>query len=400
MKDHANAGKSTIAIHAGQYIEKCFGAVAPPIYQTSTFAFKSTEEGRARFAGEEDGYIYTRMGNPTIKMLEDNVAAMEGGFGGLATASGMAAVNTIYFGLLGAGDHMISTRAVYGPSRSVMVNEYSRFGVESSHVDTSDLEAIKAAIKPNTKLLYIETPANPTIQITDIAACAEIAHQHNMVLAVDNTFCSPHLQNPLALGADIVFHSTTKFLNGHSDCVGGIIITKTEELFKRLQKVLWGLGGTMDPHQAWMILRGTKTLGMRVEQGMANAKVLAKFLEDHPKIEWVRYPGLESHPQYDLAQKQMLGPGALISFGVKGGIEAGRTLLDNMETYHPGSVSGRHRIPDSASRQHDPCLRAQSRPGRSRYHRWSDSSFRWLRKCGRPPGGTDPGSGFDLRLTL
>ena len=331
MKDHANAGKDTIEIHAGQSIEKCFGALAPPIYQTSTFAFKNTEEGRARFAGEVDGYIYTRMGNPTIKMLEDNVTAMEGGFGGLATASGMAAVNTVYFALLSSGDHMISSEAVYGPSRSVMVNEYSRFGITSSYVDTSDLDAIRAAILPNTRLLYVETPANPTIKITDIAGCAAIAREHNLVLVVDNTFCSPHLQNPLAHGADIVLHSTTKFLNGHSDCVGGIVIAKTEEMFKRLQKVLWGLGGTMDPHQAWMVLRGTKTLGMRVERAQANAMILAKFLEQHPQIEWIRYPGLESHPQYHLGRSQMSGPGALISFGVKGGIEAGRTVLDNLE---------------------------------------------------------------------
>ena len=242
MKDYTNAGKDTIEIHAGQSIEKCFGALAPPIYQTSTFAFKNTEEGRARFAGEVDGYIYTRMGNPTIKMLEDNVAAMEGGFGGLATASGMAAVNTVYFALLSAGDHMISSEAVYGPSRSVMANEYSRFGVTSTYLNTSDLDAIRAAILPNTRLLYVETPANPTINITDIAGCAAIAREHNLVLVVDNTFCSPHLQNPLALGADIVLHSTTKFLNGHSDCVGGIVIAKTEDVFKRLQKVLWGLG--------------------------------------------------------------------------------------------------------------------------------------------------------------
>ncbi len=331
MKDAAKFGKNTKSIHAGQEPDPVYGALAPAIYQTSTFVFSSAEEGGRRFEGKEDGYIYTRLSNPTTKMLEDNVAALEGGFGGMATASGMAAVNTVYFTLLGAGDHMVSTDAVYGPSRNVMESEYSRFGVESTYVDTSDIEAVKAAFRPNTKLLYIETPANPTIKLTDIAACAEIAHEHGALLVVDNTFSSPHLQRPIEFGADIVLHSTTKFLNGHSDVVGGIVIAKTEELFKRLRKVLINMGGTMDPHQSWLVLRGIKTLGMRVERAQENAMKVAKFLESHPKVEWVRYPGLESHPQYELAKKQMDGPGSLISFEVKGGVEAGARMLDNVE---------------------------------------------------------------------
>lgn len=323
-------GFNTRMVHGGHY-EDCFGSATVPIYQTSTFAFKSARQGADFFAGKEKGYIYTRIGNPTLHALEENMASLENGFGAIATGSGMGAVSTIYMALLGQGAHMISTASVYGPSRVIMEKHFSRFGVDYTYVDTSDTGRIEKAIRENTRLLYLETPANPTIVLSDIQACAELAHKHNILVVVDNTFSSPYLQNPLDLGADIVFHSVTKFVNGHADIVGGIIISKTEELFHRLRHVMVNLGFNMDPHQAYMVLRGIKTLSLRVEKAQQNAMLIAGWLEKHPKIEWVKYPGLASHPQYGLAKKQMKGPGAMISFEVNGGFKAGETMINSLQ---------------------------------------------------------------------
>jgi methionine-gamma-lyase len=317
-----------MVIHAGQHPDPLFGGVSIPIYQSSTFAFKSAEHGAALFQGTEDGYIYTRIGNPTNKALEDCVASLENGWGAMATASGMAAISTAYLAFLGRDSHLISTDAVYGPSRTVVEKEFSRFGVQSDFIDTSDIEQIKKCLRPNTKVLFIETPANPTMTLTDIRACAALAREHGLILIVDNTFSSPILQNPLDLGADIVIHSLTKFLNGHSDVVGGIIVAKDENLFRRLRKVLTLMGGTIDPHQAWLVLRGVKTLALRVEKSQENAVRLAPFLESHPKVKWVNYPGLKSHPQHELAARQMKGFGSMLCFGLKGGFEAGRKMIN------------------------------------------------------------------------
>jgi methionine-gamma-lyase len=319
---------STDVIHAGQHPDPLYGGVSVPIYQSSTFAFKNAEEGAARFAGEESGYIYTRLGNPTTAALEECVATLENGFGGLATASGMAAVTTVYSTVLEKDAHMVGTAAVYGPSRTVIEKEFSRFGVTADFVDTSDLGAVRAKLTPRTKLLYVETPANPTLRVTDIRACASLARERKIVLAVDNTFSSPILQNPLDLGADIVIHSLTKFINGHSDVVGGMIVTREEPLFKRLRNVLRLMGGTMDPHQAWLVLRGVKTLAMRVERAQENAARLALFLQSHPKVRWVNYPGLERHPQHELAKSQMKGFGTMLCFGLQGGFDAGRKMIN------------------------------------------------------------------------
>ena len=322
-------GFDTKLIHAGEF-EDQFGSAAMPIYQTSTFRFKNAQHGADCFSGASDGYIYTRIGNPTIRGLEQNIAQLENGFDGIATSSGMSAVTTIYMALLGAGSHIVSTAAVYGPARGVLEQDFSRFGVEASFVNSSNLDEITAAIKPNTKVLYIETPANPTMELTDIAACAAIAKKHNLLLVVDNTFCTPYLQKPLDLGADIVFHSVTKFINGHADIVGGIVIAKEEEVYKKLRHAMVYMGCNMDPHQAYLVLRGVKTLSIRVERNQENAMKVAQFLENHPKISWIKYPGLESFPQYELAKRQMSGPGSMISFGVKGGLEAGKKLMDNV----------------------------------------------------------------------
>ncbi len=325
----SHEGMSTIAAHAGG-MDAVTGSVVTPIYQTSTFAFENSLQGANRFAGKESGYIYTRMGNPTVRALEDTVSAMEGGWGGLATASGMAAVATVFVAFLDKNSHIVGTDSVYGPSRSIIERDFSKFGVEFSFVDTSNLDEIRKAMRPNTKILYIETPANPTMKLADIAACAEIAHQHKAVLIVDNTFMSPYLQRPFEMGADVIVHSMTKFLNGHADVVAGMIVAKTQDLYKQIYKTLIYWGGTMDPHQAYLVLRGIKTLPLRVEKAQENAKKLAEYLEKHPKVESIKYPGLASFTQSELVKKQMKGTGSLICFEVKGGIEAGRRLIDSV----------------------------------------------------------------------
>ncbi len=326
-EDLSRLGLDSLTVHAGESLDPTFGAVAPPLFQTSTFAFASPEQGAARFKGEEEGYIYTRIGNPTIDRLEEKVTALEGGAGALACSSGMGAIATLFFSLLSAGDHVVATSSLYGPSRTLLEKHFSRFGVRSTWVDTGDLDQVRQAIRPDTRLLYVETPANPTIRLTDIAACAEICRGENILLAVDNTFASPILQKPLDLGADISLHSVTKFINGHTDVVGGILVFKERETMDRVVKPWQMLGATMDPHQAWLVLRGAKTLKMRVEKAQANAMEVARMLEAHPEVEWVRYPGLESHPQHELARRQMKGPGALISFALKGGLEEGKQVL-------------------------------------------------------------------------
>ncbi|MDR4987339.1 MAG: PLP-dependent aspartate aminotransferase family protein [Bacteroidales bacterium] len=322
-------GFNSKLIHAGMFDDQ-FGSATVPIYQTSTFKFKNADHGAACFAGESDGYIYTRINNPTIDALEKLVSSLENGYRGIACSSGMGAVNTIYNALLKQGDHMVSTAAVYGPSRVVMEKHYSRFGIESSYVDTGNLEEIRKAIKPNTRMLYIETPANPTMDITDLEGVVEIAREHGLITVSDNTFCSPYLQKPLDYGFDIVFHSITKFLNGHADIVGGIIVCREKKIHDIIRPVMVTMGCNMDPHQAYMVIRGLKTLALRMERSQENAMQIARFLEEHTKVAWVRYPGLPSHPQYELARKQMSGPGGMISFELKGGIRAGKVLMDNV----------------------------------------------------------------------
>jgi len=328
--DTQKSGFNSKLIHAGGHKDE-LGSAVTPIYQTSTFQFKSADHGAACFSGEDDGYIYTRIGNPTILDLENTMAALENGYKGIATSSGMGAVTTVYMSFLGAGAHMIGHNSLYGPVRVVMETLFSKFGVEYSFVDTTDIENVKKEIRPNTKLIYLETPANPTIGISDLKAISDLAHEHGIPVCVDNTFCSPYLQKPLDLGCDIVLHSMTKFINGHADIVAGMIIAKDEEDYKLISGVKNNMGCNMDPHQAYMTRRGLKTLGIRIDRAQENAIEVAKFLESHPKVEWVLYPGLKSHPQYELGKKQMNGSGAMISFGLKGGSDAGKKLMDTVE---------------------------------------------------------------------
>jgi len=323
-------GVHTRLVHAGFHGDPS-GAVTVPIYQTSTFAFRNAEHGAALFGGADDGYIYTRLGNPTIRTLEDNIAALENGHAAVATSSGMGAVSVLYMALLGQGAHMVSTASVYGPSRGLVEKHLSRFGVSADFVDSSDIANVRRAMRPETRLVYVESPSNPAMQVTDIRAAAALAHEHGALLAVDNTFASPYLQKPLDLGADIVLHSVTKFINGHADVVGGVLVSKTAELDHRLRPLMIALGCNMDPHQAFLVIRGVKTLGLRIERAQQGALQIARWLEARPEVAWVRYVGLPSHPQHELAKRQMSGFGAMISFELKGGLEAGRALMDHVK---------------------------------------------------------------------
>jgi methionine-gamma-lyase len=317
-------------VHGGGFHDS-LGSVTVPIYQTSTFAFKDADEGAACFSGESDGFIYTRINNPTIGALEKQIAELELGFGGIATSSGMAAVNTIYMTVLSQGDHVVMSASVYGPSRSLLEQHYSKFGIEVSCVETSDLNQIVQAIRPNTKMLFIETPSNPTMFITDLAECCKLAHAKGIPVVVDNTFSSPYIQRPIEYGVDIVFQSMTKLINGHADVVAGIIVAKEAEIYQKLRSMMIVTGCNMDPHQAYLVMRGLKTLSVRLDRAQANAMKIARFLENHPMISWVRYPGLESHPQHELARKQMNGFGSMISFELIGGLENGKRLMNNMK---------------------------------------------------------------------
>jgi len=319
---------ATRPIHAGPTSDPATGAVSVPIYQASTFAFHDAAEGAARFAGADAGYKYTRLGNPTVRALETAVNELEGGYDALATATGMAAISTTLLALLRAGDHVVGTDAVYGPTRLLVERHLSKFGVVSSWVPTEDLAAVRAACRPETRILFVETPANPTMKLTDLAGCARIADEIGAWFVVDNTFCSPLLQQPLRHGAHVVVHSMTKYINGHSDVVAGMIVSGHARIHEALRASLHTLGGTMDPHQAWLVLRGMRTLHLRVRAAQDNAGRLAVWLKSHPRVSWVSYPGLPDHPQRALVEKQMKGPGAMISFGVRGGLDAARRTID------------------------------------------------------------------------
>ncbi len=330
MKNISEYSFDTRCVHAGTK-EDDKGSVVTPIYQTSTFRFRDADHGARLFKGEEQGYIYTRMQNPTVEACEEAVAALEGGAKALGCGSGMAAINTLFMALLKAGDHVVCSESVYGPTTTILETVFSKFGVGVTFVDTSDTQAVAAAVKPNTRLVFVETPANPTLIMSDLEAIAEIAHKNGAKFAVDNTFMSPVLQNPFRFGADYIVHSMTKFLNGHADVVAGMVVVKNIEDYPAMKKVLNQIGGVIDPFNSFLVHRGIKTLNLRMERHCRNAQKVAEYLEAHPKVEWVRFPGLKSHPQYELGKKQMAGPGGMISFELKGGLEAGKVLMNNIE---------------------------------------------------------------------
>ena len=324
-------GFNTKAIHAGQKPCPVTGAHVTPIYQTSTFVFKDVEQGARRFAGQEPGYIYTRLGNPTITELEEKIAALEGGEAALATASGMAAISTALVSLLKQGDHVVTGDTLYGCTHGFINELLPRYGVEVTAVDTSDLNNIEKAMKPNTKVVYVETPANPTMKMVDLKGAADVAHRHGALLIVDNTFMSPYLQRPIEHGADVVVHSATKYIGGHGDVIAGLIISSKELIDIMRIPYLKDFGGVLSPFDAWLLLRGLKTLGIRMERHCINAQRVAEYLEKHPSIEKVYYPGLPSHPQHELAKKQMDGFGGMMSFELKGGLEAGKILMNSVK---------------------------------------------------------------------
>jgi cystathionine beta-lyase/cystathionine gamma-synthase len=320
VKLPANARFSTICVHAGQEPDPSTGAIITPIYQTSTYVQDAL--------GQHKGYEYARTQNPTRAALEANLAAIEGGKAGFAFASGMAAEGAVMT-LLQSGDHVVVTDNTYGGTYRLFERVLRKYQLDFSYVDTSNLDEIRAAIRPSTKMLFLETPTNPVLRITDLAAACDIAHQRNVFVVVDNTFASPCVQRPLEFGADLVVHSTTKFLNGHSDSVGGIVIAVRDDHIEWLRFVQNAEGAILGPMDAWLVLRGTKTLPLRMDRHNASAHALAEFLATHPKVSRVYYPGLPDHPQHALARRQMRGFGGLIAFEL-GSLERARTLLNHV----------------------------------------------------------------------
>ncbi|MEY4616557.1 MAG: hypothetical protein RJB66_1517 [Pseudomonadota bacterium] len=319
-----NLGFATRAIHAGQTPDPSTGAIMTPVYLTSTYVQASP--------GVHKGYEYSRTGNPTRKAYEDCLASLEEGTHGFAFASGCAATTTVLH-LLKQGDHVIAGDDMYGGTFRLFDKVLRHNGLGFTYLDLTNAENLKEAIRPETKMVWIETPTNPTLKLVDIQRICEIAHAKNIMVAVDNTFMSPYFQRPLTLGADIVVHSTTKYVGGHSDMVGGAVVTNKKEIAERIAFLSNSMGSIQGPFDAFLSLRSLKTLPIRMKAHEKNAIEVAKFLESHPKIQWVRYPGLPSHPQHALAKKQMSGFGGMITFALKGGIEQSRTLLENVKIF-------------------------------------------------------------------
>ncbi len=334
-------GFATLCIHGKKHLDKHEGekpirAVSTPIFQSSTFAFENAEHGAAVFRGEDNSYVYTRLGNPTQAALETEMAYLEKGEAALALASGMAAATTAVLTCCQAGDHIVSGDTLYGGTHQLFTQTLPRLGINVTEVPAYDPANFAKAITKKTKLVYLETPANPTLVLTDIAAVAKIARAKGIPVLVDNTFCTPYLQNPLELGADIVLHSATKYIGGHGDTVAGILVGSADWMMQARMETLRDVGGCISPFNAWLLLRGLKTLPVRMDRHMTNAMEVAQFLSYHPKVDKVIYPGLKTHPQHDLAARQQRGFGGMISFMVSGGNkisgrEAGRIVMDTVE---------------------------------------------------------------------
>ncbi len=307
-------GFSTRAIHSGGKDEDT-GAIVTPIYHTAPFKFRNTAHARGIMEGREKGYVYSRGLNPTTEVLEEKMADLEGGESALAQTTGMAAISTAVFSAVRAGDHIIADEVIYGNTYDLFV-DLQKFGIDVTFIDTSDIHNVEAAFRPSTKLVFFETPANPTLKLTDIKAVCDIAHERKACVIVDNTFMTPYFQQPLGLGADVVVHSATKYLNGHGDTLGGIIVG-TSDFIRSARHTAKNMGGSIAPFSAWLIIRGIKTLGIRMDRHDSNAGDVAHFLSKHNNIDRVMYPGLPEHPQHDLAKKQMSGRGGMIAFALK-----------------------------------------------------------------------------------
>lgn len=321
-------GFDTQAVRAGQHRTN-EGEQSEPIFPTSSFTFNSAAQAAARFGGTEPGNIYSRFTNPTVRTFEQRLAVLEGGERCVATSSGMAAILSTCMGILKAGDHIVSSRAVFGTTVVLFSQFMGKFGVETTYVSLTDYEAWERAIKPNTRMLFIETPSNPLTEVADIARLAEIAHAHNCLLVVDNCFCTPALQQPLKLGADIIIHSATKYIDGQGRCIGGAVIGTEALVGKDVYGFLRTAGPTMSAFNAWVFLKGLETLKLRMKAHCDNALTLATYLEQHPAVARVYYPGLASHPQHELAKRQQSGYGGIVSFELKGGKEQAWQVVDN-----------------------------------------------------------------------
>ena len=322
-------GFSTRCVHSGESSVPYDGSVTVPIFQTATFGFNSTEELVEVVEGRKKGYIYTRYGNPTLKVVEDKIADLEGGEAALAFSSGMAAISSTLLAFLDKGSKVVSIREVYGGTFEFLLKFLPRFGVDVIFIKASDTAAILKEIKSNCDLLYLETPTNPLLDIVDLEV-VDAAKSEHIKTVIDNTFATPMNQRPIEYGVDLVVHSTTKYMGGHSDIIGGVTVGSKDDL-TRLWATRKVLGGVMDPHAAWLLLRGLKTLALRVEHQNINAQYIAEFLEHHSKVSSVYYPGLKSHPYHKVAAKQMKGYGGVVSFTVKGGFKEAATFVDNFE---------------------------------------------------------------------
>ncbi len=351
----------TLAVHAGEAPCRTTGALDTPIYQSTTFASANSDEMAAVYGEEKPGYMYTRYGNPTIHALEEKLAALEGGEGALAFSSGMAAISSAILGYVKGGDHVVAARSLYGAAYNFLNKKLPAMSASTTFVQSTRVEDFAQAIRPNTKLIYFETPSNPILEILDIAGLARLGRERGVPTMIDNTFASPALQQPLKLGVTVAVHSATKYLCGHGDAMAGAVIGPRDYIAHLSHDILRDFGGVISPFNAWLILRGTRTLHLRMPAHCANAQKIAEFLAKHPRVERVNYPGLPNHPGHDLAKRQMRAFGAMMSFEVKGGYEGGKKVMDRVEIFARAASLGdtRSLIVHSASTSHRAVPREQ-----------------------------------------
>jgi methionine-gamma-lyase len=351
----------TLAVHAGESPCRATGALDTPIYQSTTFVSADADEMAAVYGGEKPGYMYTRYGNPTLQALEEKLAALECGEAAQVFSSGMAAISSAILGYIRAGDHVVAARSLYGAAYDFLARKLPSLGASTTFVQSTHVEEFEKAIRPNTKLIYLETPSNPTLEILDIAALAQVARARGIPSMIDNTFASPVLQQPLKMGVTVVVHAATKYLCGHGDAMGGAAIGPKDYIRHLNQEILRDFGGCLSPFNAWLILRGIRTLHLRVPAQCSNAQKIAEFLAHHPQVEQVNYPGLPDHPGYDVAKKQMKAFGAMLSFEVKGGYEGGKKVMDGVKIFARAASLGdtRSLIVHSASTSHRAVPREQ-----------------------------------------
>ncbi len=345
---------ATLAVHAGEAPCPLTGAVDTPIYQSTTFASANADEMAAVYGEEKPGYMYTRYGNPTTRALEEKMTALEGGEAALAFSAGMAAISSAILGYVQAGDHVVAARSIYGAAYNFLNRKLPRLGASATFVGSSRVEDFEKALRPNTRLIYFESPSNPVLEIVDIAALAELGRSRRIPTMIDSTFASPALQQPLRLGVTVVVHSATKYLCGHGDAMGGIVVGTKSYIDELSREVIRDFGGVISPFNAWLILRGIRTLHVRMPMHCANAQRIADFLARHPRVERVIYPGLAGHPGHQLARKQMKAFGAMVSFEAKGGYEAGKKVMDRVKIFTRAASlgDGRSLIVHSASTSH------------------------------------------------